>query len=383
MSDDCRAQMRKAMQEMFDGDLHAKRVESLSNGVFGVMASGSLAVSLIGKGLALAGGRASKHAVKQVDRLLSNPGVDPWELAGRMVPEIVGARTDVVVSMDWTDFDADGHVTLALRLCSAGNGRAEPLLWVSMHKEELAGRRNDIEDAALRRLAETLPAGVHATILADRGFSDHRLYAFLASLGFDYVIRMKANVFVAAADGETRRAGDWVGAGGRARTLRLPTVTAEEAVVPTVVCVKAKGMKDSWCLASSLADATARTIIDLYARRWTIEPSFRDEKDLRFGMGLSSVRVADPERRDRLLLLSALAMRLLTLLGLAGESIGMDRQLKVNTSKARQHSLFRQGRMWFDFLPGMPDDRLRPLMEAFEQLLRSTDYLAPLLMASK
>jgi hypothetical protein len=69
--------------------------------------------------------------------------------------------------------------------------------------------------------------------------------------------------------------------------------------------------------------------------RWGIEPSFRDTKDLRFGMGMAELRIAEPERRDRLLLISAFAMALLTMLGAAGESLGMDRMLKSNTSKTR------------------------------------------------
>jgi len=95
-------------------------------------------------------------------------------------------------------------------------------------------------------------------------------------------------------------------------------------------------MKDAWCLATSLADATSREIIDLYAKRWTIEPSFRDTKDLRFGMGLGTVRIENPQRRDRLLLVNAFAIVLLTLLGTAGEALGMDRHLKSNTAKHRQ-----------------------------------------------
>ena len=81
-----------------------------------------------------------------------------------------------------------------------------------------------------------------------------------------------------------------------------------------------------------------------YARRWTIEPGFRDTKDLRFGMGLGVLRIADPHRRDRLLLLNAFAIVLLTLLGAAGESLDMDRHLKVNTARRRTHSLFLM--MW-------------------------------------
>jgi hypothetical protein len=173
----------------------------------------------------------------------------------------------------------------------------------------------------VRRLVEVLPAGVKCTILADRGFADTKLFGFLAELGFDYVIRLKGNTKVRAADGPTRPAAEWVGQGGRARKLRDAVVTEAQCPVGAVVCVHAKDMKQSWCLAASDGTATAPQIIKLYSKRWTVEPSFRDTKDLRFG--LAAVRIADPQRRDRLLLLNAFAVVLLTLLGAAGESLGM------------------------------------------------------------
>src|SRR3954466_11450907 len=111
---------------------------------------------------------------------------------------------------------------------------------------------------------------------------------------------------------------------------------------------------------------------DLYSKRWGVEPSFRDTKDLRFGLGLSSVRISDPQRRDRLLLLNAFAVVLLTLLGAAGESLGMDRHLKSNTVTTRTHSLFRQGCMLYDLIPNMPEHRLRPLVEQYAKILQQS-----------
>ena len=70
-----------------------------------------------------------------------------------------------------------------------------------------------------------------------------------------------------------------------------------------------------------------------------------------------------------MLLLSALAIALLTLLGAAGESLGYDRWLKANTVKYRTHSLFRQGLMLYEHIPNWPDHRLRPLMDRFAQML--------------
>ena len=57
-------------------------------------------------------------------------------------------------------------------------------------------------------------------------------------------------------------------------------------------------------------------LVNRYASRWTIEPQFRDTKDLQFAMRLYSTRIGEPMRRDRLLLISAFATALLTLLGL-------------------------------------------------------------------
>jgi hypothetical protein len=362
------------LDTIFADDLHAKRIASLANGTLGVMTSASLAVSVIGQSLAQARGLLTKHAIKQVDRLLSNQGIVVWDLFGPWVAEMVGQRTAIVVAMDWTDFDADDQATLALNLVTS-HGRATPLLWLTVLKDELKDQRNDFEDLCLSRLAEVLPEGVAVTILADRGFGDTKLFGFLDRLGFAYVIRFRGNIHVTANDGETRPAAAWVGTGGRARKLRDAEVTAGRHRVGAVVCVKAKAMKEAWCLVASNADATAREIVNLYARRWTIEPGFRDTKDLRFGMGLGVLRIADPQRRDRLLLLNAFAIVLLTLLGAAGESLGMDRHLKSNTSKQRTHSVFRQGCMLYELIPNMPDKRLRPLIEKFSEFINQSKSL--------
>src|SRR3954463_1661823 len=357
--------VRSFLDSVLSEDIHAKRVDSLANAALGVMTGASLAVAMIGKSLAQARGLLTKHAVKQVDRLLSNHRIEA--VFASWVPEMVGPRKDIVVAMDWTDFDADGH--LALKLVTR-HGRATPLIWLSVLKDELSNARNDYEDACLRRLAAVLPDAVPVPLLADRGFADTKLFGFLADLGFAYVIRLKGNTKVSAADGTIGPAAEWVGQGGRARKLR--DATAAQCPVGAVVCVHAKGMKEVWCLATSNAAAPSRQIIDLYSKRWSVEPSFRDTKELRFGLGLSSARISDPQRRDRLLLLNAFAVVLLTLLGAAGESLGLDRHLKSNTVKTRTHSLFRQGCMLYDLIPNMPEHRLKPLIQRYAEILQQS-----------
>ncbi len=368
--------VRGFLNGLYGKDVHAKRVKSLADATLGVMTSASLAVSAIGQGLALARGLVTKHAIKQVDRLLSNEKVDVAQLSAHWVRYVVGARKSIAVAMDWTDFDADGQATIMLSLLTS-HGRATPLMWLTVNKATLKTRRNEYEYQVLVRLADALPAEVKVLIVADRGFGDQKLYQVLSEeLKFDYVIRFRANIKVTAADGEERTAADWVGPSGRARVLRGAMVTADCYPVGTVVCVHARDMKDSWCLAASSPDAKATSLIKYYGKRWGIECGFRDTKDIRFGMGMGSVHVNSPERRDRLWLLNAFAVVLLTLLGAAGEALGFDRLLKSNTVKRRVHSLFRQGCMLYDLIPTMPEIRLRPLMKKFAELVLAQPVFA-------
>lgn len=204
--------------------------------------------------------------------------------------------------------------------------------------------RNNTEDFLLNRLSEVVPESVRVIILANRGFGDRKFYALLEQLRFDYVVRFRQCIQVTTLTGEKRTAGEWVPGSGRAVHLLGAKVTQEEAPVGAVACVKKKGMREAWCLATSLKEATAAFVVELYAKRFRTEETFRDMKDLRFGMGLSWVRVRSVGRRDRLLLVSALAMALLTLLGTAGESLGMERYLKANTEKTRTSPTRSSGR---------------------------------------
>lgn len=372
----CFTQVQRFLANLLDGDMLAKRVLSLANATLGVIKTASLAVNTIGQGLALARGLVTKHAIKQVDRLLSNEGIDIDAALRHWVPYVVGPRTSINVAMDWTDFDADGQATIMLSLLTR-HGRATPLLWLTVDTATLKNHRNEYEYQVLVRLADALSAGIKVCIVADRGFGDQKLYRVLIEqLKFDYVIRFRGNIAVTAANGEVRTAAAWVGPGGRARVLRGALVTAERYQVGTVLCVQDKAMKQAWCLATSSTEATAKALMTLYGKRWGIECGLRDTKDLRFGMGMGSIHVSTPDRRDRLWLLNAFAIALLTLLGAAGEALGYDRYLKSNTAKHRTHSLFRQGCMLYELIPTMPELRLLPLVERFAAMLAELPVFA-------
>ena len=186
-----------------------------------------------------------------MDRLLSNPKINVEDdILASWVPYIVGARSSIVVALDWTDFDADNQATIMLSLIT-DHGRAPPRGWLTVDKRTLKDNRSLYEHRVLVRLAELLPADTKG-VVADRGFGDQKLYRVLTEeLCFDYVIRFQRR------RGRHRRdrrnphrrglgAGQW-----SSPVLRAAAVTADRYPVGTVVCVQDPDMKQAWCLAAS------------------------------------------------------------------------------------------------------------------------------------
>lgn len=352
--------------------LHPKQIESIIHGVLGAMHAAQAGVGNIGRAMASARQTDPKHGIKQFDRMLSNRKISDESAQAAHVRFIVGRRERVVVTLDWTEYAEDGHHRIALNLVTK-HGRATPLLWKTVTDKELTGRRNSYEDELLRQLRRSLPeTATEVVVLADRGFADVELYDMLrGELGFYFVIRFRQCIYVEDSQGMSQPGKEWVPSNGIARLLRNAKVTAARFEVKSVVAVKKRRMKDSWLLAADLPwPATAEQIVALYGRRFSTEENFRDEKDPRFGMGVLNVRISTPGRRDRLLLVLAIAMTLLTLLGAAGESLGLDRRLRANTVKRRTHSLFRQGREYLRSVLGKLRQVIARLRATFLKLVR-------------
>ena len=361
--------VRGFVNELFGPTEHARRVQSLANAVVGITEVAVLAIHAIGQAYAQVTGISAKSGVKQVDRLLSNRNFVLDRVLQTWVGFVVGVRQQIVIALDWTEFDDDQHSTLAAYLVTS-HGRATPLAWITHAKATLKGKQKRYEYELIEQLHGWLDPQVEILLLADRGFGDQKLYDYLMLLGWDFVIRFRAGIVVTAADGERKTAEQWVSASGRAKMLRNARVTADGFQVPAVVVAWNRKMKEPWCLATTLVQRSASEVVKLYGKRFSIEETFRDQKDLHFGMGLKATHIGQPARRDRLLLLAAVAQTLMTLLGAAAEAAGLDRYLKVNTVKRRTHSLFRHGLYWYHAIPNTRREWLVPLMTEFDRILR-------------
>ena len=299
------------------------------------------------------------------------------QVFGGWVPFVVGERRAIVVNVDGTECAEADQCTVVLGMPTE-HGRSTPLVWKTVTRSELKDQRHNHEDDLLVVCASVVPKHVRVTVVADRGFSDRKLYRFLTEdVGVDDIIRFRGVVSVEDAAGERRTAKEWLGTAGRRRVFRPAWVTAPRHLVPVVVCVQDRAMKEPWCLVSSRQDRTGVGIKVAYGRRFTVEETFRDVKNPRFGLALTQVVIERHDRRDALLLLAILAHTLLTLLGKAGQELGMDRML--GATRPRQLSLFRQGLMLFELIPQMREDRLCPLAKKFGALLQEHVLLTGIL----
>lgn len=360
------------VEKIFTDNLHKKRQLSLAYGAMGVLGSGSLFLHEIGRRMAKARDKNKKHATKQIDRLLSNKGISIWDLSAQWVPYLIGSLNKILVALDWTAFAGDKQYMLSLNLVT-NRGVSAPLLWKTVDKALMKHNRARYEDQILSRLKEVLPADVQVTLLADRGFADQKFFRFLdEELHFHYVIRIRANTIITY-KGESQHAQKYVRKDGYAVQLKQAKITLQQYEVKQVVIVQDKGMKAPWVLVSN-AEMKTREVVNCYGKRWKIEPYFRDLKDGRFGYGLRETHILASGRRDRLMLIVALSYTLLLQLGQAGEQIGFDKKLKVNTVKTRTHSLFRQGQNYYEDFATFTEAERDKLLEEFEKILSNQPF---------
>ncbi len=195
------------VEQLFGASLHAKRLEALTNSVVGVLHAAVLAIHAIGAAYAAVAQKQAKHGIKQVDRWLSNPAFDLDRLGPAWVEFVVGAREEIVIALDWTDFEPDDHTTLCAYMVTH-HGRATPLVWRTVPKSTLEGKRTGYEHDLIERLHAMLHPEIRVILLADRGFGDQKLYAHLELLGWDYVIRFRGCILVEDEHGEQKPASE-------------------------------------------------------------------------------------------------------------------------------------------------------------------------------
>ena len=265
----------------------------------------------LGRLLAVDTGIAAKHAIKRVDRFLGNRRVEPVEAMRGVVGFLAQPRQRLLVSMDWVDIRQFPCVVLAARL----RGRAVPLLWQAYRPGDLFRSQNSLEYGLLQALRTMVPSSTQVVLLADRGLGRAEMARVCQELRFDYILRIKPDVYVKCPQFTGKLLDLPVRVGCR-KVLRNVAYRKERPVQQNVAVAWYEGQRQAWFLATNLPRLGALKLTQIFAHRMSIEEYFRDAKSLRNGFALRLTLIQSPERLNRLLLILALAYLLLVMIGL-------------------------------------------------------------------
>lgn len=266
-------------------------------------------------GRSLAGTAAAKHKIKRAWRFCDNDHVHVADVMPAVIRRLTRKRKrPLLVALDWTD--VRGFHTL-MAACVL-KGRAVPLLWASYTDGQLFRSQNSFEEGLLRLLVSMLPEGAKVILLADRGFGRTELARTCQQLGVRFLIRIKPDVTVSHPSYRGKLC-DYPVKKGMWRVLAGCQYRSDHAVTLNVVIRWKKGLPrkrdEPWFLMTD-PEGNAVQLTELYARRMAVEELFRDGKGGRYGLGLGQTQVTTAARLDRLILILALALILLTGLGL-------------------------------------------------------------------
>jgi Transposase DDE domain len=258
-------------------------------------------------------------ATKQLSRLLHNPRLKPKDFAKWLCLQVLTNQVPrsgrVRLTIDWTSED-DQHLLVVSLVVGR---RALPIFWRAYSQSALKGRMKRYELAIIKSAFKLIFQYVkpgRIRLSADRGFPDDDLFALLDELGIDYIIRVKGSVKVFYR-------GEWV----KLRTIRFEGNSRRRSLGRLYYCEKSprqlwiamsrarnkQGKLETWYLVSNLK-LRAKAMAKEYGFRFCCEEGFRDAK---WYLGFAEARVKEIEAWSRLFALFAIALLVLTTLGMA------------------------------------------------------------------
>lgn len=337
--------------------LHAQRLEALMVGVENLLRGQRL--SIAGLGRSARRGTRTKHQIKRMDRLVGNRHLHQERLSiyQAMARSLVGRCPRPVLLVDWSDARNDRALQL-LRASLVCDGRSVTIYEEVHPLSQFDNRR--VRQRFLARLQSCLPLDSRPILVTDAGFRVP-WYQQVEALGWDWVGRVRGQSFCRrGAAGRWERVGElYEHARTKPRPLGEVALTQKHAhpcrlhvvrrprkgrAKTTIYGTPAAGthslacaarQREPWLLATSLNTATARQVCDLYRQRMQIEGTFRDLKNLHWGLRLRTHRTRCAERLNILLLLATLATYVAWLAGTAAASLGLNRHYQANTVRRR------------------------------------------------
>jgi len=234
-----------------------------------------------------------------ISRLLGNELIDTDRVMTPFASEVLQRASEngrqLVLIIDQSKAnDTQQAIVVAVRV----GGRSLPIAWRVKETEGAIGFAE--QRAALETALALLPVGAKVVLMGDRFYGSPDLIAWCRSKGWDWRLRLKADLLVFEDGGESTIAECFA----RGERMLTGIEFTAKRVKTNIGMVHEAGHPEPWFIAMSEAPTTARTFD--YGLRWGIEAMFSDFKSRGFGLEDSQLQRTD--RMDRLILVMSLAL---------------------------------------------------------------------------
>jgi hypothetical protein len=218
-------------------------------------------------------------------------------------------------------------------------GRAVPLLWRVLEHDSATVAFKEYQPL-LRKARWLLRQHEDVMLLADRGFANHSLLAWLQTSQWHYCLRLPCDVWLHGASKYPKMVGSFYPPLGEARLYRQVRLWADGVYRCNLVLATVKGAKESWAVVTD--ESPSLQTLWQYALRFQVEERFLDSKSGAFELEASRLRCE--AALERLYLVAALALLYATAQGMSVQIAGLRQQ--VDPHWRRGISYLKMGLRW-------------------------------------
>jgi Transposase DDE domain len=356
----------KILHELLLSSIHKTRIKTLEVLLKGLFDTKELKLSALGRSLQTHS--KERYGIQQVNRFLGNPYFQThWiKLYGCIASYVIGTNSHPNIIVDWSSLPNSHYITqngehCILRASLAAEGRGITL-YEEVHPKKLEGNPK-VHHKFLKNLQSILPKKCIPCIITDAGFKTP-WFKKVIGLDWDYIGRVACgtscfedeegfhsvkdlfklathtpkfiNSYILTKSNQLKT--NFYIYQGLPKGRHKWTKTAPKKIAKDKDSKKhGKSYREPWVLVSSLEGiCNARTVINRYKSRMTIEENLRDTKSIQSGFSMSENHTIKPERYIVWLILAALASVIAWIVGFAAEQQKLHVHFQANTYKHRR-----------------------------------------------
>ncbi len=279
-------------------------------------------------------GTGPKEREQRLYRFLDNIHLTPEILIPLHVALACGTKVKERLPLILDQTTIRGIETLLLGLVF--EGRVLPIAFSCFMKQLIHKSQNILEHSLILAAMSCFPSGLRPFVILDRGYARVSLFIHLRKEGIPFLCRAKKSVMVYRAGhphGQTLGRFK-IKPGQLLRYSVLYHSQKKEAL--DLIIYFGKGYQEPWyLLVPSGTSLPAQEIVDLYAKRMSIEQGFRDWKTHLGVRGLIFFGINPAPRLTRLLLAFSLSYLLCLALGSTEEALAVRSLVEIERRKPR------------------------------------------------